>query len=170
MGFDSKRNIEIEMESAKKLLKSYENAWNTERTAEKKRIMDEQQEYVGQIAYEIQKQNLHDELVENGYIFDVGQEEMVIEYASMWSMDVLEIAEEMQAGNLKKKSFDDYVEEYVVESYLGRAGKEGLEIFREFQRWMPTNEFKDFIRNHFTDGEEYMVENFNDDYVILLEK
>lgn len=170
MGFDSKRSIEIEMESAKKLLKSYENAWNTERTAEKKRLMDEQRKYVGQIAYEIQKQNLHDELVEKGYIFDVGQEEMVIEYASMWSMDVLEIAEEMQAGNLKKKSFDDYVEEYVVESYLGRAGKEGLEIFREFQRWMPTNEFKDFIRNHFTDGEEYMVENFNDDYVILLEK
>ena len=147
MGFDTKRSLEIEMESARALLEQYRTAWDKNRTVENERLLEEQREYVGNIAYEIQKCNMHDELVKNGYVFDSDDEDIVIEYASAWSQDVCEVAEEMENGNLRSISFEEYVEQYVVEDYLCRAGREGVEILREFQRWLPTDTFKEFVRD-----------------------
>ena len=130
--------------------------------------MKDQQDYVGQIAYEIQKWKMHEALEEEGYYLNEDDEDMVIEYASAWSIDVTDVALEFEFGNLRKISFDDYVEEYVVEDYACRAGEEGVEILREFQRWLPTDDFKEFVRDHFTDGAEDIVENFEDDYIIIM--
>lgn len=168
MGFDTKRSLEIEFESARELLKQYEAAWNEHRTVTNERLMEDQQKYVGQIAYEIQKWNMHDKLVENGYEFDAEDEDIVIEYTSMWSADLLEVAEAMVNKDLRCISFEDYVEQYVVEDYACRAGEQGVEILREFQRWLPTDQFKEFVRDHYTDGEEGIVENFDDDYIIIM--
>jgi len=168
MGFDTKRSLEIEMESARALLEQYRIAWDNNRTVENERLLDEQREYVGQIAYEIQKWNMHDKLVENGYEFDVYDEDIVIEYTSAWSADLLEVAEAMVNKDLRCISFEEYVETYVVDDYACRAGEQGVEILREFQRFLSTDNFKEFIRSYYTDGEEYVVENFDDDYIIIM--
>ena len=41
-------------------------------------------------------------------------------------------------------------------------------MLMEFQRWLSTDDFKDFVRDHFTDGEENIVECFEDDYIIIM--
>lgn len=164
MSFDSLRSLEIEFETANQLLQKYKRKWDENRTVENEYLMKEQQDYVGQIAYEIQKEKMHDILVRDGFHFDADEEDMVIEYASQWSENITDVAFEMEKGNLRRISFDEYVEEYVVSCYEGCC----LEVFREFQRWLPTDDFKEFVRNHYTDGEEGIVENFDDDYIIIM--
>lgn len=168
MSFDSLRSLEIEFESANQLLQKYKKAWDENRTVENEWSMKDQQDYVGQIAYEIQRLKMHKALEEEGYYLNASDEDMVIEYASAWSIDVTDVAWEFEHGNLRQISFDEYVEEYVVDDYASRAGKEGVEILREFQRWLSTDDFKEFVRNHYTDGEEDIVENFDDDYIIIM--
>lgn len=170
MGFESKRSIEIELEEASKKVKEAFDRWNAQRTVENERLLDEAKDYCHQVAYELQKCKLHEELEANGYCFDEDEEEIVIEMTSQWSMDVLEVAEHMKKGNLRRISFEEYVESYVVEDYMCRAGEQGVEIFREFQRWMPTDDFKQFVRDHYTDDEEGVCENFEEDYIIILEE
>ena len=170
MGFETKKSLEIEMENAIELLNKYRKAWDENRTVENERLLEEQQKYVGDIAYEIQKWNMHDELIANGYEFDSDDEDIVIEYTSMWSADLLEVAQAMENKDLRCISFEQYVEEYVVDDYACRAGAQGVEILREFQRWLPTDQFKEFVRDHYTDDEEGIVENFDDDYIIIMSK
>lgn len=167
MGFESKKSLEIEFEEMKKQVDVAFEKWNVNRTKENERVLEDLKEYIGQLAYEIQRWNMHEKLVDNGYEFDSDDEDIVIEYASAWSVDLLEVAEDMENGQLRRISFEEYVEEVVVDDYACRAGSEGVEILREFQRWLSTDDFKDFVRNHFTDGEEYIVECFEDDYIIL---
>lgn len=170
MGFDSKRSIEIELGEASNQVKVAFDRWNEHRTVENERLLEEAKEYCHQVAYELQKFKLHEELVENGYEFDSDEEEMVIEYASAWSSDLIEIAEAMKSGSVRRLSFEDYVEQYVVEDYVCRAGKEGVEILREFQRWLPLDDFKQFVIDHYTSDLERVVENFADDYIIILDE
>lgn len=167
MGFDTKRSLEIELEEASKCVNVAFDRWNSNRTVENERLLEDAKEYCHQVAYELQKFKMHEELVANGYEFDSDDEDIVIEYTSDWSADLLEVAEAMESGNLRCISFEQYVEEYVVDDYACRAGKEGVEILREFQRWMPTDDFKQFIKDHYTDGLEGVCENFDDDYIII---
>lgn len=168
MGFDTKRSLEIELEEASRQVKEAFDRWNGNRTVENEKLLDDAKEYCHQVAYEVQRCKMHEELIENGYEFDSDDEDIVIEYTSMWSADLLEVAQAMENKDLRCISFDQYVEEYVVDDYACRAGKQGVEILREFQRWLSTDDFKEFIRNHYTDGEEGIVENFDDDYIIIM--
>ena len=168
MSYESKRSLEIELEEASRQVKVAFDRWDANRTVENEVALNDAKEYCHQVAYELQKWKMHDELVENGYEFDANDEDIVIEFASDWSWDVCEVAKEMKNGNLRCISFEQYVEEYVVDDYACRAGEQGVEIFREFQRWLPDDDFKEFIRNHYTDGEEGIVENFDDDYIIIM--
>lgn len=168
MSFESKRSLEIELEEASRQVKVAFDRWNDNRTVENERLLADAKEYCGQVAYELQKWRMHDELVDNGYEFDSDDEDIVIEFASAWSWDVCKVAEKMKNNDLRCITFDEYVEEYVIDSYACRAGKEGVEILREFQRWMPTDDFKEFIRDHYTNDEEGIVENFEDDYIIIM--
>ena len=168
MSFETKRSLEIEMESARALLEQYRVAWDNNKTVANEKLLDEQRKYVGQIAYEIQRWNMHEKLIENGYEFDNDDEDIVIEYTSAWSTDLLEVAEAMGNKDLRCISFDEYVETYVVDDYVCRAGEQGVEILREFQRWLSIDDFKEFVRDHYTNDEENIVENFDDDYIIIM--
>lgn len=168
MSFETKRSLEIEYEEASRQVKEAFDRWNANRTVENETLLEDAKTYCHQVAYELQKWKMHETLVEKGYEFDSDDEDMVIEFASAWSWDVCEVAEKMESNDLRCITFDQYVEEYVVDDYNCRAGSEGVEIFREFQRWMSTDDFKEFIRNHYTDGEEGVVECFEDDYIIIM--
>lgn len=168
MGFNTKRSLEIELEEARRQVNEAFNRWNRNRTVENEKLLDDAKEYCGQVAYEVQRSKMHEELVENGYEFDSNDEDIVIEYTSMWSADLLEVAQAMENKDLRCISFEQYVEEYVVDDYACRAGEQGVEILREFQRWLSIDDFKEFVRNHYTDGEEGIVENFDDDYIIIM--
>ena len=170
MGFDTKRSLEIELEEASRQVKEAFDRWNANRTVTNETLLEDAKTYCHQVAYELQKLDMHDKLIENGYEFDSDDEDIVIEYTSAWSADLLEVAEAMENKDLRCISFDEYVEEYVVDDYACRAGAQGVEILREFQRWLPTDDFKEFVRNHYTDGEEYVVENFDDDYIIIMSR
>ena len=168
MGFYTKRSLEIELEEASRQVKEAFDRWNENRTVENEKLLDDAKEYCHQVAYEVQRCKMHEELVENGYEFDSDDEDIVIEYTSMWSANLLEVAEAMENKDLRCITFDQYVEEYVVDDYACRAGEQGVEILREFQRWLSTDDFKEFVRNHYTDGDEGIVENFDDDYIIIM--
>lgn len=170
MSFESRRSLEIELEEARRQSSEAFDRWNANRTVENERLLDNAKEYCGQVAYELQKWKMHDELIANGYKFDSDDEDIVIEYTSMWSANLLEVAEAMKNGDLRCISFEEYVEEYVVDDYGCRAGREGVEILREFQRWLPIDDFKQFVRDHYTYDEEGIVENFKDDYIIIMNK
>lgn len=170
MGFDTKRSLEIELEEASRQVKEAFDRWNGNRTVENEKLLDDAKEYCHQVAYEVQRCKMHEELVENGYEFDSDDEDIVIEYTSMWSADLLEVAQAMENKDLRCISFEQYVEEYVVDDYACRAGEQGVEILREFQRWMPTDDFKEFVRDHYTADAEGIVENFEDDYIIIMYK
>jgi len=168
MGFDTKRSLEIEYEEASRQANEAFDRWNAHRTVENETLLEDAKTYCHQVAYELQKWKMHEELVENGYEFDSDDEDIVIEYTSMWSADLLEVAEAMENKDLRCISFDEYVETYVVDDYACRAGEQGVEILREFQKFLSTDNFKEFVRSYYTDGEEYVVENFDDDYIIIM--
>ena len=168
MAFETIKSLELE-EASKQVNIAFER-WNGNRTVENERLLNEAKEYCGRVAYEVQRCKMHEELVDNGYEFDFDDEEIVIEYVSAWSADLLEIAEALENKDIRKISFDEYVEQYVVEAYGCRAGEQGVEILREFQRWLPTDQFKEFVRDHYTNDEENIVENFEDDYIIILDR
>ena len=170
MSFDTKRSLEIELEEARRQVNEAFNRWNGDRTVTNEKLLDDAKEYCGQVAYELQRCKMHEELIANGYEFDSDDEDIVIEYTSAWSADLLEVAEAMENKDLRCISFEEYVETYVVDDYACRAGEQGVEILREFQRWLPTDDFKEFVRNHYTDGDEGIVENFDDDYIIIMSK
>lgn len=160
--------INAESEEASRQVKEAFDRWNANRTVENETLLEDSRTYCHQVAYELQKWRMHEELVENGYEFDSNDEDIVIEYTSAWSANLLEVAQAMENGDIRCISFEQYVEEYVVDDYACRAGKEGVEILREFQRWMPTDDFKEFVRDHYTNDEEGIVENFDDDYIIIM--
>ena len=170
MGYGSKRSLEIELEEASKQVKIAFDRWNADRTVENEAKLEDAKKYCHQVAYELQKWKMHEELVANGYEFDSDDEDIVIEYTSAWSADLLEIAEAMKNKDIRCISFEEYVEQYVVEDYGCRAGEEGVEILREFQRWLSADQFKEFVKDHYTADEENIVENFEDDYIIILDK
>jgi len=167
MGFETKRSLEIKYEEASRQVKKAFDRWDANRTVENETLLEEAKTYCHKAAYELQKWKMHETLVENGYEFNEDEEDIVIEYTSAWSADLLDIAEAMKNGNIRRISFEQYVEEYVVDNYACRAGVEGVEILREFQRWLPTDQFKEFVRDHYTNDEENIVENFEDDYIII---